>query len=329
MNMLSALFSFFLLLAAANAHMAMYSPCARYSSVNPSCPAPPSGQAYDYNIKSPIGTKDGIVSPLCKSSTPYSSPTETWNAGQSVTVSFQNDGAAHGGGHCQFSLSYDGGKTFVVVHDEKRYCFFSGPNDSNSASVLSYTFQLPSSVPAGDRVIFSWSWINAIGNREYYMNCADITIKSQSQSFSGPQMLIANYGPSYPVVPEFNGDYDTGLDLFDKRPTITVYSTGSSSNNGVSNNQQANRLPPTVNGSGNQSSQYSTPNSGSQRVNEISGDTAPPQQDQPQGACQSGQMKCDPSGNSFFICDNNAYVSFMVPPGTQCKDNGNGTVSFQ
>ncbi|PVZ96899.1 hypothetical protein BB558_007172 [Smittium angustum] len=218
---LSALFAL-----AANAHMAMFEPCARFISGIPSCPRPPAGQTYDYEIKTSIGTKDGIISPICKNLTPYSQPVANWTAGQQINVKFISGGAGHGGGHCQFALSYDGGKTFVVIHDEKRYCFFNGPSTSNTPEVLSYPITIPSTVPAGDHVIFAWSWINAIGNREFYMNCADVAIKSSSQSYSGPEMLIANYGPNTPVIPEFAGNYETGLSLFDKRPYITVYSNG-------------------------------------------------------------------------------------------------------
>ncbi|PVV03002.1 hypothetical protein BB560_002529 [Smittium megazygosporum] len=207
-------------------HMALFSPCPRFSVSNKNCPSPPPGESYDYDIKAPIGTSDDIQSPICKSRTPYQSTTETWTAGQMVDIQFEHGGAAHGGGHCQFSLSYDGGNTFVVIHDEKRYCFFGEPSESNNATILRYAFKLPEAVPAGDRVVFAWSWINALGDREYYMNCADISIRSASSSYSGPEMLIANYGPGYPVIPEFAGNYETGLELFDKRKIISVYSSG-------------------------------------------------------------------------------------------------------
>ncbi|KAI8054428.1 hypothetical protein BDF22DRAFT_775194 [Syncephalis plumigaleata] len=87
--------------------------------------------------------------------------------------------AKHNGGHCQFSLSYDGGKTFVVIKD-----------------VLN------------NNAIFAWSWINATGVREYYMNCADIAIEGVSDGkVTGPKMLVANILGG-PTVPEWGSGTD-------------------------------------------------------------------------------------------------------------------------
>ncbi|OLY84481.1 hypothetical protein AYI68_g1359 [Smittium mucronatum] len=216
------------------AHMAMIDPCTNFTPNGLNCPALPAGASYDYNLKSPIGTKDAIIYPLCKNPRRRPTPVAVWNAGDTVTVAFESGGAAHGGGHCQFSLSYDNGNNFVVVHEELRHCFFNGPSNTNDAVVLKYDFVLPSSVPASDNVIFAWSWVNAIGNREFYMNCADIKINSHSSSYSGKRMVIANYGPSNPVVTEFNGDYTTGLYLYKNSPIITVYGNGATLINGSS-----------------------------------------------------------------------------------------------
>ncbi|KAJ2007001.1 hypothetical protein H4R26_001056 [Coemansia thaxteri] len=207
----------------------MKSPCVRYTPFCDSCPDLPPGQALDYSINAPIGTHDTISQPLCKYTTPYAKPAVHWTAGQPVTVEFHPHAAVHGGGHCQFSLSYDGGKTFVVIHDELRYCFTGGPTSSNTATTLTYTFNLPASLPSSDKAVFSWSFFNAIGNREFYQNCADVSISgsSPSSSYTGMQMLVANYGPGSPYIPEFNGNYETGIDLLNARPMITV--TGSSS----------------------------------------------------------------------------------------------------
>ncbi|KAJ2811411.1 hypothetical protein H4S07_002083, partial [Coemansia furcata] len=126
-----------------------------------------------------------------------------------------------------FSLSYDGGKTFVVVHEELRYGFFGVASSSNAATILSYTFNLPANIPASNSAIFAWTWVNAIGNREFYMNCADVAIKSSSTSFTGKQMTIANH-QGYPTIPEFNGNYDTGLEYYTNAPLITVTGSGAS-----------------------------------------------------------------------------------------------------
>ncbi|KAJ2759659.1 hypothetical protein H4S06_002117 [Coemansia sp. BCRC 34490] len=211
------------------AHVSLKTPCVRYSPFCTGCPALPAGQSLDYSINAPIGTNQYVSQPLCKYTTPYATPAVTWSAGETVTVEFNPHAAIHSGGHCSFSLSYDGGKTFVVVHDELRYCFLGAKPSAlvNTAAILSYSFKLPESLPSSDRAVFAWSFINSSGNREFYMNCADVAINGASSgSFSGPEMLIANYGPNSPTIPEFNGDYGTGIDLFNSRKNITVYGNG-------------------------------------------------------------------------------------------------------
>lgn len=59
---------------------------------------------------------------------------------------------------------------------------------------------IPANAPSCERCTFAWSWINAIGNRELYMNCADVRIiGSGSGSITGTPMLIANM-PGYPTL---------------------------------------------------------------------------------------------------------------------------------
>ncbi|KAJ1950730.1 hypothetical protein EC988_004280 [Linderina pennispora] len=210
--------------------MAMVKPCTRYTPHGENCPSLPAGASFDYSLNSPLGMSE----PLCKHTTPYDTPVETWTAGQSVTVKFDPaGGAAHGGGHCQFSLSYDGGKTFVVVHEELKYCFVGGPTTANTASVRSYTFNLPSELPSSDKAVFAWSWVNAIGNREFYMNCADVAIKGSGSSYTGKEMTIANHD-GYPTIPEFGSNYDTGLEHYKNAKQITVNGSGSSAGQAAS-----------------------------------------------------------------------------------------------
>ncbi|KAJ2818586.1 hypothetical protein GGI24_005052, partial [Coemansia furcata] len=167
-------------------------------------------------MSSPLGAKE----PLCKHTVPFPTPSATWTAGQSVTVKFGPGGSPHGGGHCEFSLSYDGGKTFVVVYQVLRYCFGTDQNTRE------HTFDLPAGLPSSDKAVFAWTWVNAMGNREFYMNCADVVIKGGSAPFTGKAMTIANH-QGYPSIPEFLGNYDTGLELYGKT-TITVTGDGGS-----------------------------------------------------------------------------------------------------
>lgn len=145
----------------------------------------------------------------------------TLGAGETLTVELHGK-APHGGGHCEFSVSYDEGKTFVVIKQIIHDCM--------TKDELNYDVDLPEDLPSCDSCIFAWTWVNAIGNREYYMNCADVSIESSSTGpFTGPMLTITNQ-PGYPYIPEFPdpGDYD-GADLFASGKTVTVSSNGESS----------------------------------------------------------------------------------------------------
>ncbi|KAJ1898717.1 hypothetical protein LPJ66_002576 [Kickxella alabastrina] len=222
-----------LLASLASAHVSVISPCPRYSPVGENCPALPPGQSLDTGdsgINTPLysATLGGTALPLCRHTTPFATPSATWTASKPVTIKFNPNAAIHSGGNCEFSISYDNGKTFAVIHQELRYCFLNSKPAglTNTAQVLSYTFNLPANLPSSDKAVFAWTWINASGNREFYMNCADVAIKGgSSSSYTGKQMTIANY-PGYPTIPEFNGDYDTGMEYYDNAKNITVSPSG-------------------------------------------------------------------------------------------------------
>ncbi|KAK3321171.1 hypothetical protein B0T19DRAFT_403742 [Cercophora scortea] len=145
----------------AAAHMEMSFPPPLRSKFNPnaanidySMTAPLSASGSDYPCKgyqADLGTAAG-------KSTATFAPGSTHN----FTIV---GGAAHGGGSCQASLSYDGGKTFTVIKSIIGGC----PLQSN------YDFTVPSDAQAGD-ALFAWTWFNHLGNREMYMNCAAVTI---------------------------------------------------------------------------------------------------------------------------------------------------------
>ncbi|KAJ2555400.1 hypothetical protein EV175_002275 [Coemansia sp. RSA 1933] len=214
------------LAATATAHMALLSPCPRYSSKG-TCPALPSGQQLDYSITSPI-PDNGV---LCKSNVPYPTPCATWTAGQSITVTFQGS-AIHGGGHCQWSISYDNGNTFVVLYEVLTDCFTGNTAGTNDG--YPYTFNLPSDLPSSSKAVFAWSWVNAVGNREFYMNCADVVIKgSSATTYTGREITIANHD-GYPTIAEFTST-DKGLQYYTDAKNITITASGGSSTSGDSN----------------------------------------------------------------------------------------------
>ncbi|KAF2008344.1 lytic polysaccharide monooxygenase, partial [Aaosphaeria arxii CBS 175.79] len=90
--------------------------------------------------------------------------------------------AAHGGGSCQISLSYDSGHTWAVIQSWEGNCprvrkgqegEITNTYDANQ----DYTFRVPEGLPSSERVIAAWTWLNAFGNREFYMSCSPIRIK--------------------------------------------------------------------------------------------------------------------------------------------------------
>ncbi|ORZ34623.1 hypothetical protein BCR44DRAFT_120912 [Catenaria anguillulae PL171] len=184
-------------------HMMMTSPAPRQARNNPG----PNGEI-DYNGTSPLG-----VFP-CKGFARQQSVL-TVAAGESIPITIAG-GAPHDGGHCQFALSYDD-QTFVVIDTIIRECV-------RRSNPFFTTVTVPAGAPAGNATL-AWTWINAIGNREYYMSCADITITNPSPTSElvGPALLVAHLpGFTEFSFPEFGGNEPDRRELFDRRPLVTV-----------------------------------------------------------------------------------------------------------
>ncbi|KAG0366457.1 hypothetical protein BC939DRAFT_505875 [Gamsiella multidivaricata] len=78
--------------------------------------------------------------------------------------------ARHGGGMCEFSLSYDGGKSFHVLATYTRTC----PDVAYEWPVRN-----PDNVPPCSNLgkcLLSWSWMAAL-IPQFYHNCADVTVQ--------------------------------------------------------------------------------------------------------------------------------------------------------
>lgn len=156
----------------------------------------------------------------------------TFAAGEHIPVILEGT-ATHDGGHCQFSISYDEGKTFVVLMTVYRECLRKSGN--------TYLVPIPTGIPSAKRAVFHWSWINAIGNREYYANCADIAIQGVSPGkLEGLQLLVVNNPDPIKdsiVLPEFPGEDTASCDgklLLDSRPKVSLdVETGQANPNGV------------------------------------------------------------------------------------------------
>ncbi|ORZ28978.1 hypothetical protein BCR41DRAFT_391392 [Lobosporangium transversale] len=129
-------------------------------------------------------------------------PVTTYRAGDIIQVRFWNHQvkdyqsfpppdnipqARHGGGACEFSLSYDGGKTWNVIGQYTKTCpdiYYEWP------------VQIPANVPSctdSDRCLFAWSW-TAYATNQFYHHCANVVINSADPNGSLPplEMTVTN-----------------------------------------------------------------------------------------------------------------------------------------
>ncbi|KAF1967335.1 hypothetical protein BU23DRAFT_293628 [Bimuria novae-zelandiae CBS 107.79] len=135
-------------------------------------------------------------------------------AGGSLDVQLKG-GATHGGGSCQFSITTDTKPTkdsqWKVLHSQIHGCLGGLPDEnmSNNAEDMNnpvIPVKIPEGLPAG-QYTFAWSWLNKLGNREFYMNCAPLEVTGGSSkrdeasasaaSILGqlPDMFVANLPP--------------------------------------------------------------------------------------------------------------------------------------
>lgn len=192
------MYALFGMLGASHGQMQLSWPPALRSRFNPHT------TDIDYDMTTPLHA-DGSEFP-CKGyhsllDTQQGTPVVTWEPGQTYNFSLAGT-AAHGGGSCQASLSFDGGSTWRVVHSYIGDCPLSP----------TWQFTLPDAMPTGS-VLFAWSWFNKFGNRELYMNCAHVTIEGSNSSTGSadgdpkgqrPVMLAANVGNGCGTVEGFD-----------------------------------------------------------------------------------------------------------------------------
>ena len=148
----------------ASAHLQMSWPYPFRSTLDPDSDA----QVKDYNMMAPLQA-DGSNFP-CKGYHKDGSQRSTakLSAGDQYTMTLKGS-ATHNGGSCQLSLSYDNGETFKVIRSMIGGCPLQDK----------YDFTIPDFAPSGT-ALFAWSWMNHNGNREYYMNCAQVEIENSS-----------------------------------------------------------------------------------------------------------------------------------------------------
>jgi hypothetical protein len=279
--MVYVLIYIFTCISLVNAHVFMSSPPSRrnkYSSFYRS------RNLVDYNIMAPLNTP-GYRFP-CKGF-PKGPPTAIFNSNV-IPITFEGS-ATHGGGHCQFGITYDD-NTFVVLKTVMRTCLIEG---------MSYQLVLPSNIPSGDVTLF-WTWVNRIGGREYYMECADISIRTGNTNnirINGLELLVVNL-PGRQIIPEIPFD---GSNLFAQRRSISIISRAGS-NAPLPPNTPPNTPP------------LSTSTSSTRR-------TQPTSIPLP-STCITGYMLCA-RDTEYHVCVHNIWYKMKCPLGTICKNLDN------
>lgn len=152
------LFSCVLLASCVAAHMQLLNPLPIRSPLNTADNGPK-----DYSYTNPLSASGSDFPCKGYANDPFQSVAD-YTAGKTYELAITGS-ATHGGGSCQISLSYDKGKSFHVIHSMLGGCPLK----------QSYNFQIPTDAPSGQALLV-WTWFNKIGNREMYMNCAQVTI---------------------------------------------------------------------------------------------------------------------------------------------------------
>lgn len=219
----SALCSLLLSAPAVLCHMEMSWPYPLHSKYDPEN----TYQNLDYSMTSPLDP-NGSNFP-CKgyhNDRPIRT-TVTYAAGSTYNMTFAGS-ATHHGGSCQISLSYDNGATFRVIKSMIGGC----------PVVSSYDFTIPSYVSSGNALL-GWTWQNNEGNREFYMNCAEVSIISGPSRRRRRQMYNSFESLPYIWKANLEGVNDCvtteGEDPVypDPGPDV-VYGNGKSSSDGAS-----------------------------------------------------------------------------------------------
>jgi len=174
-------------LASVNAHMIMLSPTPYGMSTLDNSPLNATGSDFPCKQRSGVYDAEGASNIMV--------------IGEPQTLSFMGS-AVHGGGSCQVSLTTDLQPTqnsrWMVIHSIQGGCpsnvtgNLDGDASSLGAAVFQYT--IPSGISLGQYTI-AWSWVNKVGNREFYMNCGPATIVAakktlcSSTSFQATKLL--------------------------------------------------------------------------------------------------------------------------------------------
>ncbi|KAL4777148.1 hypothetical protein BDW60DRAFT_55856 [Aspergillus nidulans var. acristatus] len=298
----------------------------------------------DYSYTNPLSTSGSDYPCKGYANDPFNS-VATYSPGSTYDLELSGS-AVHGGGSCQIALSYDKGKTFQVIHSMLGGCPIT----------KSYKFTIPADAPSGEALL-AWSWFNKIGNREMYMNCAQVTVGSsarqegftavsKSQAFSSlPPLFIANVnGPgqcttiegeevNFPMPgPSVEGSLSgTGYKCSGSAPFLGTSnspdsgpgsSSSGSSTSASTSPTSLTHAPVTSSTTAvpSPSSSVASPSSPSVGTSTQPNPTLRPEISLPDDpTCVAGTIICSEDGNSWSLCDQGFPVHMgNVAPGTRC-----------
>jgi hypothetical protein len=153
----------------------------------------------------------------CKGPPSGSAQANSWSAGSTQSLAFTGT-AVHGGGSCQISVTSDKTPTkdskWKVIYSIEGGCpaNVDGNLDQTGPSYNgTFPFTVLQDLPNGDMTV-AWTWFNKIGNREFYMNCASVSVTGGADDAAGldalPDMAIANINvPGSCGTTKEGGDY--------------------------------------------------------------------------------------------------------------------------
>ncbi|KKZ63932.1 hypothetical protein EMCG_00241 [[Emmonsia] crescens] len=155
-------------------------------------------------------------------------------AGDILELSFLGS-AVHGGGSCQISISPDRypdkNSAWKVIHSIQGGCPANvdgnlEPENPEGRDAARFSFHIPESISPGLYTL-AWTWLNRRGSREFFMNCAPITVTAAKNHRTFPKytdlpdMFIANINGC--MTPE-------GVDIRFPNPGYSVDFRGNPSN---------------------------------------------------------------------------------------------------
>ncbi|KAI8050927.1 hypothetical protein BDF22DRAFT_734944 [Syncephalis plumigaleata] len=143
------------------------------------------------------------------------------------------------------TAKYTAGKSFAVMFKRVSLEYVHG------SCPWTYHIPLPKGAKNG-KALFAWGWMNAEGNREYYMNCADVEIDGGSEdgSLTGPELFVGQL-EGKPKIPEwaYTDGKKSGVEHFINRKVITIPTGAKATREGTvvgeaCNGHKAAKMPP-------------------------------------------------------------------------------------